>query len=113
MGNRVVVPNNEVWGGVITNLTRSNRRRVDMNFTISREMDVAKAQAALESLVAQHPLVLDDPQPVVEVQEMDDSNVTFVCRPWTKTADRRKVRWDLNRSAKLRFDEAGITSPGD
>lgn len=107
--NRVVViPNNEVWGGVITNLTGSDLRRVDLTFTISREADVAKAQGILESLVEHHPLVLDDPPPVVEVEGMDDSGVTFTCRPWTKTPDRRKVRWDLTRSVKLKFDEAGI-----
>jgi small conductance mechanosensitive channel len=30
----VIVPNNSVWGGVITNATGSDKRRVDMVFGI-------------------------------------------------------------------------------
>jgi small conductance mechanosensitive channel len=107
----VVVPNNKIWGDVITNITGSTQRRVDMIFGIGYEADIAKAQAIQERILEAHPLVLKDPEPVVRVHELADSSVNFVCRPWTKTSDYWTVYWDVTRSVKEQFDEADISIP--
>ena len=54
----VVIPNNSIWGGIITNVTGSETRRVDMVFGIGYDDDIAKAQSILEKIVKDHPLVL-------------------------------------------------------
>ncbi len=108
---RVVVPNNAIWGSVITNITGLPMRRVDLTFGIGYGDDADKAMAILEDLVQQHELVLADPAPVVKLHELGDSSVNLVCRPWTKTADYWTVYWDITRQAKQRFDAAGISIP--
>jgi small conductance mechanosensitive channel len=107
----VIVPNGEIWGGVITNVTGSDTRRVDMKFGISYSDDIAKAAKILEEIVSSHELVLKDPEPVVRLHELGDSSVNFVCRPWAKTADYWTVYWDVTRSVKERFDAEGVTIP--
>lgn len=107
----VVVPNGEIWGGVITNVTGSDTRRVDMVFGISYTDDIAKASQVLESIVSTHELILKDPEPVVKVHELGDSSVNFVCRPWVKTVDYWTVYWDVTRTVKERFDAEGISIP--
>jgi small conductance mechanosensitive channel len=107
----VVVPNNKIWGDIITNITGSAQRRVDMVFGIGYDADMAKAQTILEQIVREHPLVLDDPEPVIRVHELADSSVNFICRPWSKTADYWTVFWDVTRAVKEKFDEAGISIP--
>ncbi len=107
----VVVPNGSIWGGIITNITGNDTRRVDLVFGIGYDDDIGKAQKILEELVASHELVLKDPAPVVKVNELADSSVNFVCRPWTKTSDYWAVYWDLTRAVKERFDAEGISIP--
>jgi small conductance mechanosensitive channel len=107
----VVVPNNKIWGDVITNITGSSQRRVDMIFGIAYDADIAQAQAIQERILEAHPLVLKDPEPVVKVHELADSSVNFVCRPWTKTDDYWTVYWDVTRAVKEQFDEADISIP--
>ena len=107
----MIVPNNDIWGGTITNATASDIRRVDMVFGISYEDDIEKAKEILESLVQQHDLVLDDPAPVVQLHELADSSVNFICRPWTKTGDYWTVHWDITRGVKESFDRSGISIP--
>jgi small conductance mechanosensitive channel len=107
----VVIPNNSIWGGIITNVTGSETRRVDMVFGIGYDDDIAKAQSILEKIVKDHPLVLGSPEPVIRVNELADSSVNFVCRPWAKTSDYWTVYWDITRQVKEQFDQNSISIP--
>ena len=107
----VIVPNNSIWGGIITNVTGSETRRVDMVFGIGYEDDITKAQSILEKIVKDHPLVLGSPEPVIRVNELADSSVNFVCRPWAKTSDYWTVYWDITRQVKEQFDQNSISIP--
>ncbi len=107
----IIVPNNSIWGGVITNITGNDTRRVDMTFGIDYSDDIPKAQKILEDILEKHPKVLKDPAPVVKLHELADSSVNFVVRPWSKTSDYWDVYWDVTRAVKERFDAEGISIP--
>jgi small conductance mechanosensitive channel len=107
----IVIPNKNVWGNVITNVTASETRRVDLVFGISYDDSIADALSVIEETTKAHPLVLDDPKPVIRVNELADSSVNFICRPWAKTSDYWDVYWDLTQQIKESFDEAGISIP--
>lgn len=108
---KVVVPNNMIWGDIITNITGTSKRRVDMVFGIGYGDDIAKAQQILEEIVENHDSVLKDPEPVVKVHELADSSVNFVVRPWVNTENYWDVHWDITRSVKERFDAEGVSIP--
>ncbi|TDL91394.1 mechanosensitive ion channel family protein [Meridianimarinicoccus aquatilis] len=107
----IVIPNSKVWGDVITNVTASTTRRVDLVFGISYEDSIADAQRILEEVVHAHPLVLSDPEPVIRVNALGASSVDFICRPWARSADYWSIYWDLTRQVKEAFDAAGISIP--
>ena len=107
----ITIPNSNVWGSIITNVTVNDTRRVDLVFGIGYTDDEDKAHAILKEVVAAHPLVLADPEPVIRLHELGDSSVNFICRPWVKTGDYWAVYWDLTQQVKARFDEAGISIP--
>jgi small conductance mechanosensitive channel len=107
----IVIPNNKVWGNIITNVTTSPTRRVDLMFGIGYGDSIPKAQAALADVVSSHPLVLTDPEPVIRLHELADSSVNFVVRPWVNSADYWTVYWDLTQQVKERFDADGISIP--
>lgn len=107
----IVVPNSKVWGNVITNVTASPTRRVDLTFGVSYDDDVEKVQEVLEKTVHAHPLVLREPEPVVRVNELGPSSINFVVRPWARGDDYWAVYWDLLRQVKAAFDAAGISIP--
>ena len=107
----IVVPNSNIWGDVITNVTGSDTRRVDLVFGIGYDDDMDKAQALLEEIATSHPMVLDTPETVVKVGTLNASSVDYVVRPWCKTGDYWDVYWDLTRQVKERFDAEGISIP--
>ncbi len=107
----LVVPNKQIWGGVIRNVTHQDTRRVDMKFGIGYSDDIPKAEKVLAEIVSSHAKVLKDPEPVVRLHELGDSSVNFVVRPWSKTEEYWDVYWDVTREVKRRFDEEGISIP--
>ena len=107
----MLIPNNSIWGNVITNITSSGTRRVDMIFGIGYGDDMAKAQGIIERILEQHPLVLKDPEPTVKVHELADSSVNFICRPWVKTEDYWTTYWEVTRAVKESFDNEGVSIP--
>jgi len=112
MDNQVVIlPNSSVWGSIITNVTVSPIRRVDMVFGIGYADDIDTAMGVLQELVANHPKVLEEPAPNIRVHELADSSVNFICRPWAKTENYWEVYWDLTRQVKEGFDAAGVSIP--
>ncbi|GAB5405869.1 MAG: hypothetical protein Aurels2KO_41000 [Aureliella sp.] len=108
---KIIVPNNEIWDNVITNATAQKTRRVDLVFGVGYEDDLAKVDQLLNEIVQAHPAVLADPKPTIKVNELADSSVNFICRPWAKTEDYWTVYWDLLRTVKERFDAEGISIP--
>ncbi|MHC4378848.1 MAG: mechanosensitive ion channel family protein [Planctomycetota bacterium] len=107
----IIVPNGQIWGGTITNITANDTRRVDLTAGIGYGDDIEKAEKVLMDIVTSHPLVLSDPAPVIKLHELADSSVNFVVRPWSKTSDYWDVYWDLTREIKLRFDKESISIP--
>ncbi len=107
----LVIPNNSVWGDVITNVTGITQRRVDLVFGIGYDDDIDVAQKILEDIVNENELVLKDPEPVVKLHELGESSVNFICRPWVKPSDYWQVYWDITREVKRRFDANGVSIP--
>jgi len=107
----LVVPNKQIWGGVIRNVTHNQTRRVDLTFGIGYSDDISKAEKVLAEIVSSHEKVLKDPAPVIRLHELGDSSVNFVVRPWSKTGDYWDVYWDITREVKRRFDQEGISIP--
>ncbi|GGB46360.1 mechanosensitive ion channel family protein [Shewanella inventionis] len=108
---RLIVPNNKIWGDTINNITAEQQRRVDMTFGISYSDNIEHAETILKSIVEQHPKVHAQPEPIVKLHTLGESSVDFVVRPWVKPDDYWEVYWDITRAVKMRFDAEGISIP--
>ena len=82
-----------------------------MVFGIGYEDDIDKARKLIESTIAADKRILLDPAPSVAVNELADSSVNFVVRPWSKKEDYWDVRFAMMEQIKLAFDKNGISIP--
>jgi len=108
---RLIIPNNKIWGDTINNITAEEQRRVDMVFGISYSDNIEHAETILKSIVAAHPKVLPTPEPTIKLHTLGESSVDFIVRPWSNPEDYWDVYWDITRQVKLRFDAEGISIP--
>lgn len=107
----IIVPNSQVYGGTIVNVSAKPTRRVDMIFGISYDDDMKKARQLMLDVINADERVLKEPEVVIAVNELADSSVNFVVRPWVNSPDYWAVKWDLTEKIKDSFDNNGITIP--
>ena len=107
----VIVPNGQIFGGIITNYSKRDTRRVDMVFGIGYGDDIRKAKEVITGIIEADERILKDPAPLIAVGELADSSVNFNVRPWVKSGDYWPVYFDLNEKIKMAFDDNGISIP--
>lgn len=108
---RLVIPNNKIWGDTINNITAEKTRRVDMTFGIGYGDDIDKAKQVFADILAAHPKVLKSPEPMIYVHTLNESSVDFIVRPWVKTEDYWDVYWEVTEEVKKQLDRNGISIP--
>ena len=108
---QIAIPNGQITGGSIVNLTARGTRRIDLVAGIGYDDDIKLAKQTLEEILAADDRILKDPAPQVAVSELADSSVNFVVRPWVNSADYWDVMFDVTEAIKLTFDEKGISIP--
>jgi small conductance mechanosensitive channel len=108
---KVIVPNGQILGNVITNYSAHETRRVELVVGVSYADDLDKVKQTLRELVDADERILDDPECQIALKELADSSVNFVVRPWVKTDDYWGVYFDLTEAIKKRFDNDGISFP--
>jgi small conductance mechanosensitive channel len=108
---RVVLPNNTVWGGMIINMSSQPARRADTTVGISYGDDIDQAIRAMTEVAVAHPLVLKTPATDIIVSALGESSVDITVRPWTKPEDYLRVTADLRKQLKQRLDKEGISIP--
>ena len=107
----VIIPNNAITGGTITNYSTKPTRRIDLVIGVSYDADLSKTKDILASVVAKDERVLKDQAVTIGVSELADSSVNLVVRPWVKSADYWPTYFALLEDIKVALDEAGIEIP--
>lgn len=108
---RIIVPNGEIYGGVIKNFSANDNRRLDMVFGIGYGDSIGDAMAVIEGFIKADARILKDPAHQLVVGELADSSVNLICRVWLARGDYWAVKFDLTRQVKEAFDEKGISIP--
>ena len=107
----IIVPNSQIFGGIITNLSAREQRRIDLVVGIGYDDDIKSAKQILEGILQVDERILKDPAPVILVSELGESSVDLAVRPWVKSEDFLMARSNLLETIKSEFDAAGITIP--
>jgi len=107
----IFVPNSQMGGGIITNYSVNDTRRVDMEFGIGYTDDIDKARSVILDVLKNDSRVLQNPAPDVFVGTLADSSVNFKVRPWVNAADYWGVYFDTTENIKKKFDENNVSIP--
>ncbi len=107
----IIVPNANVWGDTIKNYAVNDTRRIDLVMGIGYGDDIQRAIDTIRDVLNADERVLRDPEAVVAVNELADSSVNLVVRPWCKRENYGALRWDLIRALKEQLEAAGCNIP--
>ncbi|HEX9778366.1 MAG TPA: mechanosensitive ion channel domain-containing protein [Geopsychrobacteraceae bacterium] len=107
----IIVPNNQITNGNITNFSAKETRRVDLVVGVSYSDDLNKVKAVLNDILSGDERILVEPEPIIAVLQLGESSIDFAVRPWVKSGDYWPTFFNLNKSIKERFDAEGISIP--
>lgn len=107
----VTIPNGKLANSTVVNFTRADSRRVDCTFDIGYQDDIAQAKDILLAVAESNPMILDMPETLVGVANHNDSCISIDLKVWCKTDDYWTVKYFLEETVKLAFDENGISIP--
>ena len=108
---QITVPNALMYTSTITNFSAKDTRRVDMAIGVGYDDDLKVAASVLKKVCSDHPLILDDPETKIFINNLGDSSVDFVVRPWVKASDYWTVLADVLETAKVELEAAGCNIP--
>lgn len=108
---KIIIPNSMVWGDAITNYTAMDTRMIDLSVGIGYGDDIGKAMKITMDVITAHKNVLKEPAPLVATDELGDSSVNLIVRPWVHTSDYWTVRREIIKQIKESFDNQGISIP--
>ena len=108
---RFVIPNSEIFGSVIENISFHSTRRVDVSVGTDYGADLDKTREILESTANAIEKRLPDKDTQVVLQELGDSAIGWQVRVWTNAADYWDVFQQLTRNVKANLDASGIGIP--
>lgn len=107
----ITIPNGQIYGNVITNITKRDTRRIDLVIGIGYSDNIGKAKSLLNEIINNDPAILKDPAPTILVLSLGESSIDLAVRPWVKASDYWTVRSDLLQAIKESFDANGISIP--
>lgn len=108
--NKVIyVPNSKIISGKIVNYTTQEKRRVDLDISVSYGAPISDVRRSILQSIEAVGLFLDTPDiPFVAVQSYDESSICYVVRAWVNTADYWPAHFALLEQIKVDFDQNGI-----
>ncbi len=109
----IIIPNGGLANGTIKNITRENKRRVDIDINVAygtHPEDVRKIVFNLcdaDSRIEKE----GERKPFCPMTNMADSSITFQLRVWTDTSNYFSVKFELIEKIYDALNAAGISIP--
>jgi small-conductance mechanosensitive channel len=112
-GERILMPNSEVFTSAVQVRTAFENRRTDLAVGVDYNTSLPKAKEILQNAIARVEGVLDHPAPEIDLVGFGDSSIDFIVRYWTtpRQPQVRQVQTKAIVAIKKAFDAADISIP--
>ena len=114
-GNLVQIPNASVYKNNLRNFTANTNRREDFVIGIGYDDSISEAQEIARKVLAEHPAVLNDPEPSVLADSLGRATINLRVYFWLNGREHSwlKVRSSVIRLVKIAFQQSGISMPDE
>ena len=112
VGNfQIIIPNSEVWGNRITNYSAYPLGRAEWECGVGYGANLKQAEEVIISTIMADERSLNDPEPFIQVNNLNASSVDFLVRVWCNSSDYFAYQADMKRRVKEALDREGVDIP--
>ena len=105
------IPNSTLVAARLINYSAAETRRVELTVSTAYRNEPEAVRAAILEAIAENPLILKDPPPVVHLETYGDSSITYTVWAWVKPSDFLSAKYALNEALYMVFRAADIEFP--
>ncbi|SNS84570.1 Mechanosensitive ion channel [Ekhidna lutea] len=113
-GLHVIIPNRKIFQNALTNYTKTNERRIDLECGVSYGDDLEKAKELAVEAVESQSFIMDNSEVKLFYTGFGDSSINYVLQFWIKYPDQPgflEARSQAIMAVKKAYDENDITIP--
>ncbi|HKB87267.1 MAG TPA: mechanosensitive ion channel [Ignavibacteriaceae bacterium] len=113
-GERVLIPNKDVFQNPLINYSQTGRRRIDLNVGVSYGDDLDKVKRITIEAVKDVPNRITDKEIELFYSEFGNSSINFVVRIWTNYTTQKEYKHSISEAVqkiKKAYDENAIMIP--
>lgn len=110
-GKVVVIPNGTLSNSSLTNLTKQEKRRIDLTIPVSYQTDIKTAKSLIQETLLQEAMVLQEDPIDVVLDGFSDSSMKILIHVWVKTEHYWQAKWSIIEAIKYALDDADIEIP--
>ena len=96
----IIVPNGVIISDKIINYTKIPIRRLKFVIRVSYDCNIKAAREALEKLLKDNPLVINDPPIFSHVESYEEGFINIALKGWTKNENYWQVYWEVMNNLK-------------
>jgi small conductance mechanosensitive channel len=104
----ITIPNGQIIGAPIENLSTLGTRRLDLIVTVAHGSDLAEVKRRLEAALAAEARLEATPAPSLAVAEITEAGVRFTVRPWTAAASYGEVASAVIEGIRGSMEGSGV-----
>ncbi len=105
------IPNEKILSSEVTNITRFPIRRVDIKLQVAYREDLGRVQEVLKDIARLNHYSLDEPEPLVLLNEFADSGIEILFALWVAKADFLNLKNSIMKEILERFRAENIEIP--
>ncbi|MBK5200693.1 MAG: mechanosensitive ion channel family protein [Spirochaetaceae bacterium] len=110
-GKLITMSNRVIWNAPIMNYSFTDKRRVNIVVGVPYNTNLIDAKQVFIDIINSYPEVLSDPAPAIEINELANSSINFVIRPWVRPEDYWMVFFRFNGEITQKLAEKKIFLP--
>lgn len=107
----ITIPNGLINTSILVNHSKEEMRRVDCVFGIGYGNDISRVKEILQNVCEVNEDIMKEPEPVIGVANHGDNAVLMDLKVWCSTDKYWDVKYYLEETVKIAFDEHGIDIP--
>lgn len=107
----VRIPNATLVTSNIVNFSYFPIRRIDLNIGVDYSSNLQFVQKVLLEAIQGNPLILRNPDPIIEMSSFGDSSIGFTVRVWAETGLFDRAKSDLYLGINSALQSNGINIP--
>lgn len=110
-GRIITMPNGNVANSDVDNRTMNSIRRVDLKLKFAFDIKMTTIRPIILKAMQSHPLIEQEPEPDVWLEEIGDSEIRVTARSWVESIHYWPTYWQQLEAVKKALDDQGIETP--